>query len=148
MFLVEVVVAVSVVVVGYHLFGLALEAHTLLASTAGDSVAPVDTDDGYLALLVGALPHTVLLHVLLEGFVSTALGFLASDSRMVFVLNKDMFTLHSMQYVPRQTSQSMWSFLIMLICLHPALKQKVITSACLVRYWLVARVRTLFQCVY
>jgi hypothetical protein len=92
-----VVVAVSVVVVSNHLFGLAFETHAFLASAAGDPIASVDTNDGNLALLVRTLPHTILFHIFFEGFVSTALCLFACDSRMVFVLNKAIFTLHSMQ---------------------------------------------------
>lgn len=94
---VEMLIAVVVVVVGDHLIGLAFEAHTLVASTASDPVAAVNTDHGDLALLVRALPDPVFPHVLLECFVSSIPRLLACYPRVIAHLNKIKITLHSMQ---------------------------------------------------
>jgi hypothetical protein len=83
---VEVFVAIVVVVVGDHLVGLALEAHALVASTAGHPVAAVDSDYRDLALFVGALPNPVFFHVLLEGLVAPLSSLLAGDPGVVTAL--------------------------------------------------------------
>jgi hypothetical protein len=117
---VEVLVAEVVVVVGDHLVGLALEAHRFVAATAGYSVAAIDSVHGDLAGFVRTLPDTVLLHVLLEDLISSLLCLLAGEAGVVAELSDKGSTLQLMQKTERQTSHSMESDLIMLICLHPA----------------------------
>lgn len=85
----KVLVAVVVVIVGDHLFGLALEAHALVASSASDPVAAVRPLDGELALVVGTFADVVFLHVLLEKGVSAHLCLLAGQPRVVELLALD-----------------------------------------------------------
>lgn len=129
MHFVQVGIALVVVRVGLHLVWLALEAHAHIATATCHSVAPVDPHHWYLAGFVGALPYSIFLHVLLEELVSSRFGLLAGQPRVIPQLSNKGGTLQLMQKVERQTSHSIDSFLIILICLHPALKQKVIISA-------------------
>lgn len=76
-------IAQVVVIVGDHLIWFALEAHTLVATTARHPVAPVNAHHRNIAFFVRALPNTVFLHVFLEQFVSAVLRLLAGQSRMV-----------------------------------------------------------------
>ena len=58
--LVKVVVAVLCVVVGDHLVGGTLEAHALVAASAGDTVATVNFDHRHSTVGIGAETGSVL----------------------------------------------------------------------------------------
>ena len=131
-------VALVVVIIGYHLVRLAFEAHALVASAAGHSIATIHTIYWNLACFVGTLTNTVILHVLLENLVTSYFRLFACQSWMIAQLDKEKITLQLMQKVERQTSHSIESALIMLTCLHPGLKQNVMMSDLLTTYWLVA----------
>lgn len=137
---IEMLVALVVVIVGNHLVRLALEAHTLVASATGHSIAAVHSVDWNLAGFVWALTDTVFFHVFFEDLVASHLRLFTCQSLMVTQLNNKIFTLQLMQKVERQTSQSMESALIMLTCLHPGLKQNVMKSDLPTTNWLVAMV--------
>ena len=121
-------VAQVVVVVGNHLVRLAFEAHALVTSAAGHSIATVYTINWDLAGFVRALTDTVFFHVLLKDLVTSYFRLLACQPWMVAQLHKKICTLQLMQKVERQTSHSIESALIMLTCLHPGLKQNVMIS--------------------
>ena len=87
MYRVEMVVAISIVIVSYHLFRLAFETHTFLASTTSDSVASINTIHWNSTFFIGILPNSILFHIFFECFISAALGFLTCDSRMILILN-------------------------------------------------------------
>lgn len=87
-------IAGIVVVVGDHFLGFAFKAHAFVASGAGDSIAAIDSVDGNLAFLVGALSDVVLLQVFLEELISTVLRLLARHPWMVLKLSHNHSTLH------------------------------------------------------
>ena len=97
-------VAVVVVIIGDHLFWFTFEAHRLIATRASDTVASVDPDHWYFALIVRTLSDAVLFHVLFESCVPAIFGLLACQPRMVPHLHRIWFTLHSTQKLVRQTS--------------------------------------------
>ena len=97
-------IALVVVIVSDHFVRLALETHTLITSTASHSITTVYPDNRDLALIVWTLPNTIFQHIFFKKFISTGLGFLTSQSRVIFILNKTFVTLHSIQKVDKQTS--------------------------------------------
>lgn len=127
-------VALVVVIIGNHLVGLAFEAHALVASAAGHSIATIHTIYWNLTSFVWTLTNSIVLHVLFENLVSSDFRLLACQPWMVTQLDKKMITLQLMQKVERQTSHSIESALIMLTCLHPGLKQNVMMSDLLTTY--------------
>lgn len=90
-------IAIVVIVVGYHLVRLAFEAHTLVTSTTCDPVTAINTNHRDFTLIVWTLPDPVFLHILFKGFITSAPCLLACYSRVIAHLNKIMATLHSMQ---------------------------------------------------
>lgn len=94
---IEVFVAVVVVVIGDHLFWFTLEAHRLIAPRTSDTVAPVDPDHWYFALVVRTLSDAVLFHVLFESCVTAIFGLLARQPGVVPHLHNLWLTLHSTQ---------------------------------------------------
>lgn len=126
MYIVEVFVALVVVVVGFHFICVAFETHAFVASAACDSVASVDSDHWDFAFVVGALADSVLEHVFFEELVAAYFSLFAGYFWVILHLCNNGCTLHSIQYKDRQTSHSIWSLFIMLICLQPTVKQKVI----------------------
>jgi hypothetical protein len=86
-----------VVIIGDHLLRLALETHTLVATTASNTVTTVNSYHWNLTGLVGALPYSIILHVSLKELVGVIFSLLASDQRMVPHLNKALFTLQPEQ---------------------------------------------------
>lgn len=90
-------VALVVVIIGDHLIRLTLEAHTLIATTAGHSVAPINPVYWDFASLVGTLPDAICQHVFFEDLVAACLCVLAGHTWMVAELSRKGVTLHCKQ---------------------------------------------------
>lgn len=70
----QVFVTIIIVIVSDHFVCLTLETHTLAASIAGDSIAPVNSFDRHSAFIIGTFPDIVLLHKFLEKQVTSVLS--------------------------------------------------------------------------
>jgi len=95
--IVQMLIASIVIVISNHLFRLALETHALVASAACYSVATINSGHRDLAFVIWALPNPILKHVFLEKLITSLFGLLTGQPRVIFHLDKEKCTLHSMQ---------------------------------------------------
>ena len=75
-------IAVIVVVICYHLLGFTFEAHTFTTSVTCYPIATVYSLNWHLAFFIGASSNIVLLHIFLEGCITTFLSLLTCEAWM------------------------------------------------------------------
>lgn len=115
MHVIQMFVAFVVVIVGNHFFWLTLETHTLVASAASDPEAPIDSHHWHFAGFVGALPNSVLFHILFKKFLAPSFSLLASKVRVVWI-----FAAHAERRIAKITFE------------EPSLNKVYLLAACCV----------------
>lgn len=64
--IVQVLVTIVVIIISYHIVGLALEAHAFATSIAGHSIASINSLNRHLTLVIWTFSNVVILHVLFK----------------------------------------------------------------------------------
>ena len=64
-------ITIVVMFIGYHLFGLTFETHTLITTTTSNPVTSISPHDRHFAASIWAFPDTILFHIFFECSITT-----------------------------------------------------------------------------
>jgi len=102
---IQVLVAEVVICVGYHFVRVTFEAHTRVALGACHVFTSTNSDHCNSTIWIRTPPDTMCLHILFSGIIAGFFGLLLAGAVwMIFLLNRDINTLHLGQKMDRQAS--------------------------------------------
>ena len=83
MYIIEMLIAIVIVIIGDHFIGFTFETHTFSTAAAGYSIASIGPFNRHFALIVWASADIILFHILLKCCTTTLLCLLTGHFRMV-----------------------------------------------------------------